>query len=158
MEFPPKKELLLALLTESVVQVHLDGRAQGVELPEWLRTESRVILDIGYDMPVPILDLEIDDQGFRCTLSFQRTPFLCRVPWEAIYGIIDAEQRGAVYVEDMPPELRALIETRAKPALAAEERTIEETAPSDLEPSPSPAPSRPSNAKKPRPSHLKLVK
>lgn len=153
MEFPPKKELMLALLTESVVQIHLDGRAKGVALPEWLRANPRVVLDIGYDMAVPIPDLEIDDQGIRCTLSFNREPFLCRIPWDAVYGIIDVEQRGAVYVEDMPPELRALLEHRAAPATAAEERTIEEAAP---ELDPEPPPSKPN--KKPRPSHLKLVK
>jgi hypothetical protein len=155
-KFPPKKEVLLALLAESRAFVQLDGRAAGVELPEWLRSDPRVMLELGYDMPVPIPDLEIDDQGFRCTLSFRRTPFLCRVPWSAVYCIIDDERRGAVYVEDMPSELRVLIEERATPAAAAEERTIEELVPpSDPEPS-SPKPSAPT--KKPRPSHLKLVK
>lgn len=153
MEFPPKKDLMLALLTESIVQVHLDGRAKGVALPEGLRANPRVVLDIGYDMPVPIIDLEVDDQGIHCTLSFQREPFSCRIPWAAVYCIIDAEQRGAVYVEDMPPELRTLLENRAMPAAAAEERTIEEAAPA-LDPEPLP----PRPTKKPRPSHLKLVK
>ena len=67
-----------------------NGTAPGVDLPDGLRTPA-VPLQIGYNMPLPIPDLRIDDWGVTCTLSFRRTPHTCRIPWNAIFAFTDGE-------------------------------------------------------------------
>ena len=74
---PPKKEVALALLERSNVDVYLDPRAKGVVVPPQFRKEPRLILKIGLNMPVPIPDLRLDDDSMSCTLSFNRSPFYC---------------------------------------------------------------------------------
>src|SRR5262249_11509905 len=69
---PPKKEVALALLERSNVDVYLDPRAKGVVVPPQFRKEPRLILKIGLNMPVPIPDLRLDDESMSCTLSFNR--------------------------------------------------------------------------------------
>lgn len=61
----------------------------GVEciLPTHLYDEDYAILQIGYDMPVPIPDLRITSEGFAATLSFKGKPFHCYVPWENVFAI-----------------------------------------------------------------------
>jgi hypothetical protein len=45
------------------------------------------VLSYGLDMPVPILDLVVDDSGISATLSFSHSPFKTFVPWEAVVGV-----------------------------------------------------------------------
>jgi hypothetical protein len=128
-----KRELLLALLEKSWAFLQVDGRVEGVDLPDWLRAPG-VTLQIGYDMPVPIPDLVINEQGVTATLSFRRTPHTCKLPWRSIFAMTDAEGRGVMFPDDVPADVGA---TPAEP--------------------PPPAPQPPAPGKKPRPSHLKLV-
>ncbi len=130
-----KKDVILALLELSSAFVQLDARVPGVALPEHLLGERGVVLQIGYDLPVPIPDLVIDDEGIRATLSFRRVPFTCVVPWRAVYVITDGGERRAVFPDDIPPDL-------AEQAPATNASKTPPAAPA---------------AKKPRPSHLKLV-
>ena len=123
-----KHEMLASLLRHSSVFVTLDGRAPGVELPDWLRADAAVVLQLGYALAIPIPDLTIDERGFSATLSFRRTPFTVRVPWAAVFAFSDDEGHQAVFPEDVPADLAA--------------------APPEECPEPP----------KPRPSHLKLVK
>ncbi len=102
-----KKELLLDLLGRAQAFVILDGRAEGVDLPEFLRGDARVMLQLAYDLAIPIPDLAVTDEGFSGTLSFRRTPHLVRVPWRAVYAIGDGEHPPAVFVDDLPRDLPA---------------------------------------------------
>ncbi len=138
-----KKNIFLGFMRTSSAYLQIDARAEGVQLPDYLMGERSVVLQLGYNMSVPILDLVVDDAGIRATLSFRRQPFACVVPWRAIYGISDGKER-AVFPEDAPPDLldeRPGGETRTPPAVPT---------------TPTTTPTTPS--KKPRPSHLKLVK
>jgi hypothetical protein len=66
------------------------------------------------------------------------------VPWSAVYVIADFDGNGAVWQDDIPSDL-----------------PIERTTPDGVEPGPPPEPPKapePPAGKKPRPSHLKLVK
>src|SRR5579864_6102195 len=78
---PPKKDVALALLEQSSVYVHLDPRHAAVVVPPWFKKKVQLVLQIGLNMPVPIPDLRLDDDGMRCTLSFSGAPFFCVVPW-----------------------------------------------------------------------------
>lgn len=108
---PSKLEVMRALLEHAEAQVHLDARKRGVELPERLRGSSNVRLDYGYGLVPPIPDLRVDEDGIRATLSFNRVPYATFVPWDAIFLIADFAGRGAVWREDLPPELTADLTT-----------------------------------------------
>lgn len=102
---PPKKEVALALLERSNVDVYLDPRAKGVVVPPQFRKEPRLILKIGLNMPVPIPDLRLDEDSMSCTLSFNRSPFYCVVPWSSVFAMVGEDGRGMVWPDDVPQEL-----------------------------------------------------
>jgi len=104
-QLPPKKEVALALLEGPSLFVHLDPRADGVVVPKWLRSQAQLVLQIGMNMAVPIPDLRIEDEGISCTLSFNRSPFWCRLPWSAVYALVGEDGRGMVWPDDVPAEL-----------------------------------------------------
>jgi hypothetical protein len=109
---PPKKEVALALLERSSVYVHLDPRRSGVAVPAWFKRQSHLVLQIGLNMPVPIPDLRLDEEGMTCTLSFNRSPFFCAMPWTSIYALVGEDGLHAmVWPEDVPPEVAAQART-----------------------------------------------
>jgi hypothetical protein len=157
---------MLELLKDAWVYVQLDPRREGVELPEFLRQAPRLVLQYGYNMPVPIHDLVIDEQGIKATLSFRRVSHSTVVPWSAVFAITDGEQRGYLWEADLPADLNLETElapdrSTAKPTTAAKSAST----PAKLEPAAGSEPARPAfgqsrpgaAGKKPRPSHLKLV-
>lgn len=102
---PPKKEVALALLERSSVYVHLDPRQDGVTVPQWFKKQAQLVLQIGLNMPVPIPDLRLDDDGMSCTLSFNRAPFYCVVPWSSVFAMVGDDGRGMVWPDDVPSEV-----------------------------------------------------
>ncbi|MGK3988084.1 ClpXP protease specificity-enhancing factor SspB [Sorangium sp. So ce136] len=105
---PPKKDVALALLErEPSVFIHLDPRRPGVSVPKWFTGQPQLILQVGMNMAIPIPDLKVDDEGISCTLSFNRAPFWCRLPWNAIWALVSEDQRGMVWPEDIPADLAA---------------------------------------------------
>lgn len=104
---PPKKEVALALLQRSTVFIHLDPRREEVRVPSWFKKQPQLVLQIGLNMAVPIRDLEVDDEAISCTLSFNRTPHFCVLPWSAIYALVGEDGRGMVWPDDVPPEVAA---------------------------------------------------
>ena len=84
---PPKKDVALALLERTSVFVYLDPRREGVVIPMGFKNQHKLVLQVGLNMPVPIRDLKFDDQGMSCTLSFNRTPFFCIVPWTSVFAL-----------------------------------------------------------------------
>jgi stringent starvation protein B len=149
---PSKKDVMLTLLERAEARVHLDARRPGVLLPAHLRGQSHLRLDYGYGFTPPIHDLVIDDEGIHATLSFSRQPFATFVPWSAVFLIADFEGQGAVWQSDLPPDLQAAAEPQASPAPALASTT---SAPPTAA---APAKAAEAPGKKPRPSHLKLVK
>lgn len=138
-QLPEKRLVLLELLKEAWVYVHLDPRREGVVLPEFLRDQPRLVLQYGYNMPVPMHDLTIDDQGIAATLSFRRAPCATFIPWSAVFAMTDGEKHGMVWPDAVPADLQLEPPSQPEPPSA---------------PAPAPA-AKP--GKKPRPSHLKLV-
>jgi hypothetical protein len=104
-ELPSKKEVALMLLESSDVFIHLDPRKDHVVVPIHLRKQPHLILQVGLNMPVPIPDLEVDDDGISCTLSFNRSPFWCKLPWHCVYALVSKDARGMVWPDDVPPEV-----------------------------------------------------
>jgi stringent starvation protein B len=110
---PPKKEVALALLERSRVHVHLDPRKEGVLVPISFKKQPQLVLEIGLNMPVPIPDLVLNDEGMFCTLSFSRQPFYCVVPWPSIFAMVGEDGRGMVWPDDVPPEIATQATVRA---------------------------------------------
>ena len=150
---PPKKEVALALLERSNVDVYLDPRAKGVVVPPQFRKEPRLILKIGLNMPVPIPDLRLDDESMSCTLSFNRAPFYCVVPWTSVFAMVGEDGRGMVWPDDVPPEIasQAPVEQQppARPRPAAAKRALEPVR-SEAPPDEKPKAKKGSRSKKPR--------
>jgi hypothetical protein len=127
---PPKKEVALALLERSSVFVHLDPRQTSVVVPPWFKKQPQLVLQVGLNMSVRIPDLRVDEEGMTCTLSFNRSPFYCVVPWSSVFAMIDDDGRGMVWPDDVPVEVARQAQGRAvetpaaaevaKPASAAE--------------------------------------
>jgi stringent starvation protein B len=102
---PPKKDVALALLEQATVLVHLDPRGDQVSVPAWFKKQPQLVLQIGLNMPKPIPDLTVDDDGISCTLSFSNTPHYCHLPWASVYALIGASGRGMVWPDDVPKEV-----------------------------------------------------
>jgi len=104
-ERPTKQEAFLAFLRGSWTSLHLDARRPGVVVPAHLRNEAHLVLQYGHDLPIPIPDLEVDEQGVRATLSFSKTPQRTFVPWEAVYVVACLDGRGILYHDDVPEDV-----------------------------------------------------
>lgn len=117
---PPKKDVALALLEQSTVFVHLDPRSDDVRVPVGFKRQPQLVLQIGYNMAPPIPDLEVRDDGISCTLSFNRSPHFCWIPWAAVFALYDSKQRGMVWPDDVPREVTA----QAAPSRAESKPTL----------------------------------
>ena len=155
---PPKLDVAQYLLAQGSLFVHLDPRVDTVVVPQGYRSEPQLVLQIGFDMPVPIPDLQVDSEGIYGTLSFNRSPFTCHVDWDAVFALAGDDGRGMVWPDSMPDEISQEIEREAgrEPPPVVEERPSLRVLPAvegDEE-------SRPSSPPKPgeRPPYLKVVK
>jgi stringent starvation protein B len=117
-KLPKKKDVALALLEQASVFIHLDPRRDGVQVPVGFKKQAQLVLQIGLNMVVKIPDLEVDDEGISCTLSFNRRPHYCHMPWGSIYALVDESGRGMVWPDDVPPEVVAQQREGAKKAPA----------------------------------------
>lgn len=109
---PPKKDIAIALLKRSSVHVHLDPRVPHVVVPPWFKNQPQLVLQVGLNMPVPIPDLHLDKDGMSCTLSFNRSPFHCVVPWASVFAMVGEDGQGMVWPDDVPVE----VSRQARPA------------------------------------------
>lgn len=94
---------VLLLATGQDMFVHLVPRGLDVDVPSQFKKNDMLILQVGHNVyPVPIPDLKVDSRGIEGTLTFSRAPFLCFVPWRAVYGLVGLDGRGRVWPEDGP--------------------------------------------------------
>ena len=113
---PPKKDVALALLDGApTVFVHLDARREGVQVPDHLRDRPQLILRVGYSLTPPI-NINVDDSGITCTLSFNRSSFACVLPWSAIFGMVGDDGRAMLWPDDIPPEVEKMFPPPSGPA------------------------------------------
>jgi stringent starvation protein B len=110
---PPKREVACTLLRKGSLFVHLDPRVSGVRVPAWLSHQPQLVLQVGFEMLIPIPDLRVDDEGVLGTLSFSRMPFTCFVPWDAVFALVGDDGRGMVWPESMPAEIAAEVDREA---------------------------------------------
>ena len=99
-----KRELLGLLLESGMVQITLDARCGGTDVPQHLRYDPQLRLNLSYRFGVPI---NLAVHGIEATLTFAGTPYDCTVPWPAIYAIFSSARpdESYLFVESVPPEL-----------------------------------------------------
>ncbi len=114
---PSKRRVIEGMMArEPAVLIHVDPRRPGVDVPDRLSRSGSLVLRFGLNLTPPVPDLEVDDQQISGTLAFDGSGYRCRVPWLAIYAAIaEHGQRGVVWPEDAPPEIRKLWEAAADP-------------------------------------------
>src|SRR5713226_5629172 len=99
-----KKQRVLQALGQGMVMVHLDARRPGVAVPEALKSEPHLRLNLSYRFDPP--DLTVGEWGVRCTLSFSGHRFSVAIPWSALFAISSYTGKEFwMYPDDMPPEL-----------------------------------------------------
>ena len=148
---PPKKDVALALLEQASMYIHLDPRAEAVQVPAWFKKQAQLVLQVGLNMAVPIPDLNVDDHGLSCTLSFNRAPFFCMIPWPAIFALVGENGQAMVWAEDVPAEVAAQAQAQKAPEKPrAHLRSVGEgeTAVKPSEAAEQPAPSKATDKKK----------
>jgi len=117
-----KKDLVTKFLSaapDSTVYVHLDPRHPLAVIPNNLKAKSSMILQFGYNMPLAIPDLFVSDGGIQGTLSFKGVPFVCFVPFDSVYAIVNDEGAGQIWGDEMPTEVRDHMAREAEKAKAA---------------------------------------
>jgi stringent starvation protein B len=112
-ERPSKKDAFLALLRAGWASLHLDARCSGVVVPAPFSSQAHLVLQYGRNMPIPITDLEVTDEGVSATLSFARVSHRTYVPWSAVYAVSCSNGCGVLYREDLPEDVAVATPTDA---------------------------------------------
>jgi len=116
-----KKQVFEQMLQrQPIVCVYINPRVPGIELPDnLLQNVHPISLEYGMDLPIPIRDFRIEENGVYAVLSFGGAPHHTFVPWDAVFGITDRNfQQGKIWGEEIPP----MVEQRA---VAQQQRTAD---------------------------------
>lgn len=120
---PEKKERLLNALNLGMVMVHLDARRPGVVVPQALRDEAHLRLNLSYRFDPP--DLSVNEWGVRQSLSFGGSRFSVGIPWSALFAVTShVTKEFWMFVEDLPPELLSAPPTGAEDSAPPPPRAV----------------------------------
>ncbi len=125
-----KRESLLEMLDAGLVMLHLDARADGVDVPTQFREDPHLRLNVSYNFN--LATFIIGDDFIEASLSFGGATHLCVIPWSAVFGMTSTVTADfKLWPEDMPPELlqQAAALADAEPHDAAESEEEEEESP-----------------------------
>jgi stringent starvation protein B len=93
-------------------------------VPPRFRADASLVLRFGYSLSPAIRDLEVDDEAISGTLTFGGSPFHVVLPWTAVYAaMVEGEQRGTVWPEDVPEDVLTGGEPPAPTALPSASST-----------------------------------
>lgn len=89
------------------VHLHLDGRIDGVLLPDDLLTCHSVTVVVGVTLDTPLTRLRVSYEGINGWFSFNKTPFDCFIPWASLYGTSDPVSHHILgyWLQSLPPEM-----------------------------------------------------
>lgn len=82
--------------------LHLDSRAEGVEVPGYLANNPALTLKLSYLFQGKT---EHDDEGITAYLRFSGDYFKCAVPWDAVWGMTGSSGENQIWNEDLPREV-----------------------------------------------------
>ncbi|MEK7704904.1 MAG: ClpXP protease specificity-enhancing factor SspB [Myxococcota bacterium] len=150
-----KHTILEQLLSRhDVVQIVLDARHAGVQVPAAMASDFQLRLNLSWHFGLP---MDIVPEAVTATLTFQGMRERVHVPFSAVYVMMPQGTSDArLFREDLPPELQAIV-ADDEPSTPQRGRTplrvidnAEQDATTDRDP---PRPARRKAAR-----HLRLVK
>lgn len=119
--YPPTKvltqfEAFSQMIAEGKTLVIFDGTFDGVLVPDHLKILPRV--DLNWSLRFGLQDFEFDERGVRGTLSFNREPFYCDIPWAAVYAMenLNSKLQRRTWPERIPKVFFRTYETRVREA------------------------------------------
>lgn len=101
-----KADVVRELIATAPIKILVDPRHSGVVVPEQHKGDLPITLDIGHGMAVSIPDLDIGEEGIGATLSFNRKPEWCFIPWAALIGLAQGDVMQIVWHCEPPEEAR----------------------------------------------------
>jgi len=119
MNVETKIALVNEMLSDGKISLHVKPQepTRTLDLPqsvlEMASINSFIVLDLGLNMLVPIPDLAVTNTGIVATLSFNRSPYLCFIPWEAIFCVV-GEEFHILWPKNLPPT--SPTESKKKPS------------------------------------------
>jgi stringent starvation protein B len=176
-----KQTVLEQYLESGMTLIVLDARTPGVDVPDHLRQDPQLRLNLSYKFGLP---MSMSQWGVVATLTFGGIHHACRIPWVAIFAMVShATGQPHVFPEDVPVELLAQqqavpssSEHTEAPAAPTPEKTttrkprkkktpakptlsVVKTSPDPVDNAPSDMPPEPQKpTPKKRGGHLRLVK
>lgn len=103
-----KADVVINWIGHGPLRVQFDATREGVVVPQHLQHKVDLVFEIGLDMPRPIPDLKIDQDGISATLSFGGYGLIpCCIPWAAVFGVSSiVSDAVAVWLNDAPGEVQ----------------------------------------------------
>lgn len=99
-----KKSIFSEALKTGVATLYLDPRVEGVKVPDRFKGNDMLVLNYSYGYNLE--DFQFDDVCVIASLSFNRQPFQCVVPWEAVFGIGNMTDGAYYSFTENDPNLR----------------------------------------------------
>ena len=104
-----KLDVFKQLIEQGMVMVVMDSRRNGVQVPPRFSEDHQ--LRLNFSLKFYIDDFEYDDYGVRASLSFNKVPYYCEIPWDAVYALnSQAVEQGVMWPDDVPKELENMVE------------------------------------------------
>jgi hypothetical protein len=118
---PQKYAVFSRFIQKGKVMVTLDARRPGVSVPRHFAEEQQLNLD--FSERFRLVDFMYDERGVRASLSFNRQPFFCDVPWSAVYALYShVDNERLTWARSLPQEI---LEQLPEASLEHLERVLE---------------------------------
>lgn len=103
-----KLEVFSKLIDQGMVLVSLDARPEAVAVPPQHKDNLQLALNFSHRFGLD--DFAYDERGVRASLSFNRQPFFCDIPWSAVF-LMRSQVTGEVvlFPSSLPPEMAPLL-------------------------------------------------
>ena len=101
-----KKIVLEELLSEcDRVMIFVDPRGDYVLVPKECKAKLPLLIALGLNLPIPIPDMILSEDGISATLSFGERFYFCVMPWDSIFGMVKPDNTGPIWPKHIPEEL-----------------------------------------------------
>jgi hypothetical protein len=102
---PEKRGAITELVADEPVALFVNPAVNEVMLPDHLKAEAYVVLDVGRGLATPIPDLVVGDSAVEGTLRFEDTSLKVRLPYAAIFGYVShTTKKGGLYTSEIPAD------------------------------------------------------
>jgi len=113
------KQIVLELfLAFGTTRVAVNGAHSLIKLPEYLLGNPNVHLDLSYNFGTNF-PMSLDDDGIRAVLSFNKTPFSCFIPWDALWLVMSQDSSKPhliLFPESVPPSVQKQVDAARRRA------------------------------------------